>query len=412
MNENKEIERKQPLVGQWDDQKDWKNEIYSMWQEVFQDPEDFAQYYYNHMYEKNRVYTIWQEAKEESLVLEKHDVTAQQQESEQKLCGMIHLNPYEMKVQDENIEIDYIVGVAVDETMRRRGIMRSMLKTAMEEMRAKKMPFTFLMPAKEAYYTPFDFRFVYDRVIWNAKFHTIIEDETLELIPYTEKQEVELIEFCHTFWKQFVIAPIRTKNYWKQMQEELLAEQGEIVLIKRQGKLCGYMTYVIEEEQILIREVVTKEPVEKIASIFAKQKKVNQLKVYVDWFHDVERLQRVIGKEFEQELKRVPTIMFRILDIEAMLTKVRGKKECSMIFSLVDEFLPDNTGVYRWTVTETNAILEKVNQEKDVERVFTIAELTEHLFDYQKYKTQKDQQKDSFFENIIPLSKIYISEIV
>lgn len=415
MSEKQQIDRKQSLIGQWDDQKEWKNEIYSMWQEVFQDPEAFVQYYYSTMYEKNRVYMIWGNEQEKSLLETKQEVTGQQQGIEQKLCGMIHLNPYEMKVQDETMEIDYIVGVAVDETMRRRGIMRSMLKTTMEEMRKKKMPFTFLMPAKEAYYTPFDFRFVYERAIWNIQIDSLlpitVEGEVVEVLPCTEEQEMALIEFCHDFWQQFMIAPVRTKEYWKQMKEELLAEQGEILLIKKQGMLCGYMTYVLEEQQMVIREIVTKESIEAIIQTFATKKQVSQFKVYTDWFHDIEQLKKRIGNDCKQEMKRVPMIMFRILDIEAMLTKVRSTKECSMTFSLIDEFLPDNTGVYRWTVGTTNAILEKVSQE-EVDTVLTIAELTEHLFGYKKNEIFHNQKEKLFFEHIIPLSKIYISEIV
>ena len=414
--EKEEIQKQNLLIGQWDNKKQWKNEIYSMWQEIFKDPETFADYYYQTMYEKNRIYTMWAEDDQEVDTnvndSKKQMVSMQEKTEAKKLCGMIHLNPYQMKLQEEVMELDYIVGVAVDETMRRRGIMRTMLQTTMEEMRKNKKPFTFLMPAKEAYYTPFDFRFVSDRFLCHVSFDKSFMDGTLELVSYTEEEQEKLDGFCHKFWEQFMIAPIRTKAYWEQMNKELLAEKGEILLLKRQNQICGYLTYVMEENTPLIREVVTKESVKEVIETFAKVKEVKNLKVYLDWFHNLEEIKNIGNKMQQVSVETVPTIMFRILDVETMLTKVRATQESSIVFRLVDTLLPENEGVYRWTVTKTNAILEKIKQEETVDIVLTIAELTERLFGYPKYKMHMEQKEDPFFDHIIPLSKIYISEIV
>lgn len=413
MKQQDERQKKQPLLGIWDDKKEWKNEIYSMWQQIFGDPEEFAQYYYKEMYAKNRVYTIWEEEMESEQFQENQEVSIQQVDAK-KLCGMIHLNPYQTKVQEEEMEIDYIVGVAVDETMRRRGIMRKMLQATMKEMQRKKMPFTFLMPANEAYYTPFDFRFVEDRFLWEVEFQESLFEDKFEFMPYEGSgEEKDLACFCDDFWKEFEIAPIRTKQYWQQMKEELAAEQGEILLLKKEEQMCGYLTYAMEEDIPVVRELVTKEPVREIIQDFTKKKNCSRIKVYLDWFQNFQQQScEQDGKIKSESIKTIPTIMFRILDVEAMLTKFRGKNEGSLIFRLVDEFLPDNTGVYRWTVTKTNAILERVDQEEQVSQTFTMAQLTEKLFGYETYREQMVQEEEPFFENLIPLSKIYISEIV
>src|SRR5699024_8632580 len=55
----------------------------------------------------------------------------------------------------------YIIAVATRPERRHKGLMRRLLKESLEYMRRKAMPFAFLMPASDAIYRPFDFRYFY-----------------------------------------------------------------------------------------------------------------------------------------------------------------------------------------------------------------------------------------------------------
>lgn len=52
---------------------------------------------------------------------------------------------------------DYIVAVATEKAFRHQGCMRKLLEKALNDMADQGMPFTFLMPASESIYAPFDF---------------------------------------------------------------------------------------------------------------------------------------------------------------------------------------------------------------------------------------------------------------
>ena len=67
-------------------------EVRQMWDEIFDDPEEFADYYFTEICKQNKI-----------LLAYKGDV----------LAGMIHLNPYEMQVEGKKELCYYIVGVAV-----------------------------------------------------------------------------------------------------------------------------------------------------------------------------------------------------------------------------------------------------------------------------------------------------------
>ena len=101
--------------------------------------------------------------------------------------GMLHLNPYTLHVKGQPAEAKYIVGVATDEEYRRQGVMRELLVKTFQELRSRGELFTYLMPADENYYLPFDFRFGMAQV-----------EQELEYLPElrkeTEKQAKDIIE--------------------------------------------------------------------------------------------------------------------------------------------------------------------------------------------------------------------------
>ena len=76
-------------------------EVRQMWDEIFDDPEEFADYYFTEICKQNKI-----------LLAYKGDV----------LAGMIHLNPYEMQVEGKKELCYYIVGVAVKPEYREQGI--------------------------------------------------------------------------------------------------------------------------------------------------------------------------------------------------------------------------------------------------------------------------------------------------
>ena len=110
-----------------------------LWEEVFpEDTKAFLDYYYYIKTRDNQIYVI---------------------EADGDICSMLQLNPYTVRVEEKEFPSAYIIAVATKENYRRRGYMGALLRTSLNDMYAKKIPFTFLMPAAEAIYTPYDFRF-------------------------------------------------------------------------------------------------------------------------------------------------------------------------------------------------------------------------------------------------------------
>ena len=115
----------------------------SLWEQVFsEDSQEFVDYYYYIKTKDNTIYVI---------------------EEDDEIRAMLQLNPYQVKLQESVVPSDYIVGFATQAEYRGRGYMRNLLIHALQDQYSQKMPFTFLMPAAEAIYYPYDFRFVYEQ---------------------------------------------------------------------------------------------------------------------------------------------------------------------------------------------------------------------------------------------------------
>ena len=105
-----------------------KQPVYDMYQKIFEDPEPFAQYYFEEIYATNQVILA---------------------EEDNKILGMLHLNPYHIRAGKKTYTLNYIVAVAVWKEYRRRGIMAEMLKKCFNDMHEQQQPFTYLMPANK-----------------------------------------------------------------------------------------------------------------------------------------------------------------------------------------------------------------------------------------------------------------------
>ena len=111
----------------------------ALYETVF--PEDrgaFADYYYRWKTKDNIIYAA---------------------EDEDGIHAMVHLNPFEVSVYGSVRTLHYIVAVATEKEYRHRGLMRNLLNLSMRALEENGEPFTFLMPASEAIYLPFGFRF-------------------------------------------------------------------------------------------------------------------------------------------------------------------------------------------------------------------------------------------------------------
>lgn len=118
-----------------------KNRTRKLYEEAFDDPEVFVDYYYK---EKCRDNTIIANVEGDEVI------------------SMLHLNPYQINLCGKTVNTYYVVAVATTEKRRHQGEMTRLFDKAYEKIREEKIPFIFLMPVDEAIYSWMGFDTVCD----------------------------------------------------------------------------------------------------------------------------------------------------------------------------------------------------------------------------------------------------------
>ena len=386
-----------------------------LWEKVFQeDSKAFLDYYYFFKTRENSVYVV---------------------EEDEEIRSMLHLNPFLIQVGEGQFDVRYIIAVATEESYRKRGYMGMLLRKAMQAMYQEKQPFTFLMPAAEAIYTPYDFRFVYDQNVWK---YTVVEKQEQKSLPVSEAgigDGADLAAFfMEYFSERFQIYAVRDEQYY---------QNGGIAILKRSEKIVGCFLYGDEDgleirEPLYLKEYET----EFWAAVGKVCEKHGQKEALV--YAGISEEEKIGTVEFQ---KQKPTIMVRILHLESLLrllkTKAGEQIDCS--FAVLDSILTQNSRVWKLqsspigeseegeeAVKEADVAKEVekqrlsdcetkiyVRETEDSEGVLSIAALTSLLFGYKSVE-EVAEEPDVFLserlkgelKKIQPFDKIYLNEIV
>lgn len=203
-----------------------------LWEEIFtEDTSEFLDYYYSVKTKDNEIYVI---------------------EDEDEIVSMLHLNPYQMRIGDNVYQTHYIVAVATDEQYRRRGLMAQLLNHAMQVMKGRGEPFTFLMPASEEIYKPFGFHFIYEQRIEKVA-GKCNHDHALKIMLANEMDCKEIAEFANSCLQEYDVVTWRTEEYYRTVLAEQKSENGGILLAKQKEKIVGVFCFA-HEGHIEIRE--------------------------------------------------------------------------------------------------------------------------------------------------------------
>lgn len=203
-----------------------------LWEEIFtEDTPKFLDYYYSIKIKNNEIYVI---------------------EDDGEIVTMLHLNPYEMRIGDKLCQTHYIVAVATKESYRKRGLMRQLLNYVLQVMTDRGEPFTFLMPADEAIYKPFGFKFIYEQKREKVSGKKC-EDSTLEVFEASTEQCQAIANFANELLAAYNVVIWRDEEYYKMILKEQVSENGGILVAKRGGEIVGVFCYA-QGREIIIRE--------------------------------------------------------------------------------------------------------------------------------------------------------------
>lgn len=330
-----------------------KEDIYHLWQECFGDSKEYTDFYFKWKVKDNQILTIY---KKDSL------------------CSMLHLNPYILSVREQQLPINYIVGVATQKDERRQGLMKILLEKALHQMYQENMPFTYLMPAAEAIYSPYDFRVVYEQKPWNKIMKATIQnlreqhkndykDIVVKPLSIEDKDCIEeLTTFCNDrLSKDYDIYVHRTPNYYERLIHEMKSGFGEVLVCYKGDQILGYLSYMAEDA-IYITEMITNQ-----------KGKDTILQALGAYFED-----NIKKRLHEDKEHKTTTIMVRIVDFRTFIKSISATEEMHIIMKVVDDIIQENNGIYQLNFTKEGCHVTTTTEEPEI--TLNIADVTRLFF--------------------------------
>lgn len=232
--------------------------IRQMWDEIFDDPEAFADYYFEEKCKDNRILLAYMDGQP---------------------VGMTHLNPYMINIDGRTERCYYIVGVAVKPEYRERGIMHAMMKRVLADMKEEGCPFTFLMPERDEYYEGLGFEKVFQTLELDID---ITELEDADVVPddlsgekgyYTRsierirEDDPDLLlcladEVNTALGVKYKVYSERTPMYLYEMNLEHTCQNGGVVAVFEDGmhmddgqveeRLAGMFSYDVYDDTMYV----------------------------------------------------------------------------------------------------------------------------------------------------------------
>ena len=257
-----------------------------------EDSEAFTDYYYQYKCRDNHI-----------LVMEDQD----------RICSMIHLNPFRMNLYGTVCSVHYVVAVATLEEYRRKGCMLALMTRAFHDLYEQGEPFTFLIPANPDYYYSSGFEY------WDSQIELKQDQDNIwkgQKISVAKECECgELAEFSNRILrKKFDLFVEKDEGYYRRLIKEQRSENGQIVVLRDQkGEVSGIFAFD-RESGVEIREPIMETGCS-------------------EYIH--------------------PLMMGRILNLERFCAMMRSQEPVDRTLEIRDAMIPGNNGKFHITVNET-----------------------------------------------------------
>lgn len=356
-----------------------------LWEMTFdEDSKEFVDFYYNHKIADNNIWV----AKEDDLIL-----------------SMTQLNPYQVHLGISIVPAHYIVGVATLEEYRRKGLMRSLMEASLQQMYENQEPFTYLMPAKEEYYTDFDFVSVYYQkkgVLLDVGEETELtfkraDDEDLkDLAAFSEELLLEKYRvFVH-----------RDQSYFQLLKEQFEAEHGEIVCVYDSNTLVGYFFYGEYETIEVMEPVCLSKYRNEFSHVIVKKFKDSTKEINVTAFDFLN------DDDFKNFVTR-PATMVRVVTLDMFVRYLKASEPIELIIEIQDSYIEQNNATFAIHIGFHSGELEKTTKEPEI--VLSINEFTAICFYEEIVKTVEERANKETIEKmkkIIKFAPVFLNELV
>ncbi|ROR26284.1 putative acetyltransferase [Mobilisporobacter senegalensis] len=424
-----------------------QKDSYDLWKLCFGDTREYMDNYFAWRLKENQILSLY---------------------SDEAMTSMIHLNPYPLILSGKEIQTNYIVGVATRPEYRKQGLMRKLLTKALEDMYEEGHEFTWLMPASDKIYLPFDFRYIYEQQrrkitinkdnasVWSEEKESDVQaaairglgnkeyqdkidqsDIYIKVLDSSNSKEItRLISFVNKVLdKTQEIFAKRDEHYYKRLQADMESAGGNVLIVYNDKRIIGCVSYMLEGNyaeitESVIRKKYTRQIVETVVKAIAAKwtdkkdsikndKNTDEVKDNLEiTFLESEFMDESVLDDFHFNGETKPIIMARIVNVPKFMKGITAKEPLSIIIKIEDPILDGNHNI--WEFNFQNKIGESYfceisSTDKIPEIVLDIGNFTEIFMGHKKITELEQNLSNDVLEklkNIKFFHKIFLNEIV
>lgn len=176
------------------------------------------------------------------------------QEQDNKIISSLQMNYHAISFHGKQLKASYILGASTLPDYRRRGHMRSLMESMLDEA-SHNCLITFIKAFHPKLYDQYGFETLYYRkayTIPKEEFHTISSTQVTEFA-----EPKELLATYRRFVMRFDGYYMRDISYYELLLKELALHQKKLLIYRdKHQEIAGYIIYQEKKHEILVQEAI------------------------------------------------------------------------------------------------------------------------------------------------------------
>lgn len=337
-----------------------------------------------------------------------------------KLAAQLHLIPLACYINGQSFEMGGIASVATWPEYRRQGMVKRLLKHALNDMKKNGQTISLLHPFSFSFYRKYGWELAFTNHHYSIPFEKVRKDWEGVGSVRRIQTDIPLLHSIYTdYAKEFTGMLVRDENWWEQ---RVLKGKGHIaVAYNEEDQAEGYIIYEVRENVFQVKELAYRSMngwrllLQFIANHDSMAKEIRMTAAEND------RLPLLLDEPiFDQKV--APYFMARIVDVFAFLKQYpfEKRKETSsgtVVLRVEDSFLPENNGSYQLIQTNDGIKVTNIRAEGQQGIHCTIQQLTMMLLGYKRPMElfhadllQASEIEIEQFEALIPQQQTFLSD--
>ncbi|MDF9824350.1 putative acetyltransferase [Breznakia sp. PF5-3] len=315
--------------------------IHTLWKDIFQDQDDYLDYYFKHKYNTDFSYLI---------------------EENDTIVSSLQVHPYTYRLMDENLRFGYFHAIMTNKEQRNQGLMKELLGCTFRDLYNKEIILGGLVPSSTSLFSLYEkYGFVSCFSTWEKYYKKQPTTKVVSLHVYEDSMFDDIYTYYEIMMKPSSNLLCKTKDDFKIMVDEHLLNGGVIHYGLDIDNVCG-IVFIDTKKELHVREMFVSTTLY-IPLLNAVLQHYALTKILVkSALPTMDSIQKAYG-------------MARILNVYEVLSMLARKNlELKLTLSIQDDYLYQNTGVFSLCDGDCEKISNSTNED-----TISIGELTKRL---------------------------------